>query len=113
MVSIQINKQNHEKLCAIRDEEGLKSFNDVLNTILPKGSVSTIDYEKEQPAFTLINHDDTIINVSWDDLKKAEIGDCWENLEKATVIYKDSTGCLIRFTDEYGEIYLNYFHFLN
>ncbi len=27
MVSIQISKENHKKLCAIRDEENLKSFN--------------------------------------------------------------------------------------
>lgn len=112
MVSIQINKQNHEKLCAIRDEGGLKSFNDVLNTILPKGSVSSMDYEKEQPAFTLINHEDQRFNVTWEELKKASIGDTWENTEKATIIYKDTEGVLIRFTDEYGEIYLNYFHFL-
>ena len=55
MVGIEINKKNHEKLMAIRDEEGLKSFNEVLNKILPKGSISSMDFEIEQPAFTLIN----------------------------------------------------------
>lgn len=111
MVGIEINKKNHEKLMAIRDEEGLKSFNEVLNKILPKGSISSMDFEIEQPAFTL-NDKETYKNVSWDELKKAEIGKTWINNEKATIIYKDEIGALIRFVDAFGEVYLNYFHFL-
>lgn len=111
MVGIEINKKNHEKLMAIRDEEGLKSFNEVLNKILPKGSISSMDFEIEQPAFTLINKK-TVLNVSWNELKQSEVGTQWSNGEKATLIYKDNLGALIRFEDEYGEIYLNYFHFL-
>ena len=111
MVGIEINKKNHEKLMAIRDEEGLKSFNEVLNKILPKGSISSMDFEIEQPAFTLINKK-TVLNVSWNELKKAEIGKTWINNEEATVIYKDEIGSLIRFVDAFGEVYLNYFHFL-
>lgn len=111
MVGIEINKKNHEKLMTIRDEEGLKSFNEVLNKILPKGSISSMDFEIEQPAFTL-NDKETYKNVSWDELKKAEIGKTWINNEKATIIYKDEIGALIRFVDAFGEVYLNYFHFL-
>ena len=111
MVGIEINKKNHEKLMAIRDEEGLKSFNEVLNKILPKGSISSMDFEIEQPAFTL-NDKETYKNVSWDELKKAEIGKTWINNEEATIIYKDEIGALIRFVDAFGEVYLNYFHFL-
>ena len=111
MVGIEINKKNHEKLMAIRDEEGLKSFNEVLNKILPKGSITSMDFEIEQPAFTL-NDKETYKNVSWDELKKAEIGKTWINNEEATVIYKDEIGALIRFVDAFGEVYLNYFHFL-
>ena len=111
MVGIEINKKNHEKLMAIRDEEGLKSFNEVLNKILPKGSISSMDFGIEQPAFTL-NDKETYKNVSWDELKKAEIGKTWINNEEATVIYKDEIGALIRFVDAFGEVYLNYFHFL-
>lgn len=111
MVGIEINKKNHEKLMAIRDEEGLKSFNEVLNKILPKGSISSMDFEIEQPAFTLINKK-TVLNVSWNELKKAEIGKTWINNEEATIIYKDEIGALIRFVDAFGEVYLNYFHFL-
>lgn len=111
MPNITINKKNHEKLMAIRDEEGLKSFNEVLNKILPNGAISNMDFEIEQPAFTL-NDKETYKNVSWDELKKAEIGKTWINNEKATVIYKDEIGSLIRFVDAFGEVYLNYFHFL-
>lgn len=111
MVGIEINKKNHEKLMAIRDEEGLKSFNEVLNKILPKGSISSMDFEIEQPAFTLINKK-TVLNVSWNELKQSEVGTQWSNGEKATLIYKDNLGALIRFVDAFGEVYLNYFHFL-
>lgn len=111
MVGIEINKKNHEKLMAIRDEEGLKSFNEVLNKILPKGSISSMDFEIEQPAFTL-NDKETYKNVSWDELKQSDIGKEWINGEKATLLYKDESGVLIRFVDEYNEVYLNYFHFL-
>ena len=111
MPNITINKKNHEKLMAIRDDEGLKSFNEVLNKILPNGAISNMDFEIEQPAFTL-NDKDTIKNVSWNELKKAEAGKTWSNCEEATIIYKDEIGALIRFIDEYNEVYLNYFHFL-
>ena len=111
MVGIQISKKNHEKLCAIRDEENLKSFNQVLDQLLPSGAISTMDFEQERPAFALINNG-KVLNISWEELRKAELGTCWDNLEKATIIYKYDEGALIRFTDEYGEIYLNYFHFL-
>ena len=112
MPSIQINKKNHEKLCAIRDEEGLKSFNNVIDKILPAGSISTVDFEIEKPAFTLISNNDQVKNISWEDLKKAELGTRWSNDETATVIYKEEDGCLIKFQDDRGEVYLNYFHFL-
>lgn len=112
MVGIQISKKNHEKLCAIRDEENLKSFNEVLDQVLPDGAVSIMDFEKKPPAFALVNNGD-VLNVCWNELENAELGTKWQNgKEKATVIYKDDEGLLIRFEDEYDEIYLNYFHFL-
>ena len=112
MVSLEVSKKNHEKLMTIRDEEGLKSFNEVLDKILPDGSISGMDFEQEQPAFILFNNDNGL-NITWDMLKKADVGDEWENKEVATMIYKDEIGCLIRFIDSYGEVYLNYFHFLH
>ncbi|WP_299522809.1 hypothetical protein [uncultured Methanobrevibacter sp.] len=111
MPNITLNKKNHEKLTAIRDEEGLKSFNEVLDKILPNGAISSMDFEIEQPAFTL-NAGDNYEHVSWNELKKAETGKTWSNGEEATIIYKDEIGALIRFIDEYKEVYLNYFHFL-
>ena len=112
MVSIQISNENHEKLCAIRDEENLKSFNNVLDKLLPSGSVSGVDFEIEKPAFALIDTDESVLNVSWDELKKADVDDGWCNGESALIIHKDELGVLIRFIDNYDEIYLNYFHFL-
>lgn len=112
MVGIQISKKNHEKLCAIRDEENLKSFNEVLDQVLPDGAVSIMDFEKKPPAFVLMNGD-AALNISWNELEKSELGTKWQNgYEKATVIYKDDDGVLIRFEDEYDGIYLNYFHFI-
>lgn len=112
MVGIQISKKNHEKLCAIRDEENLKSFNEVLDHVLPDGAVSIMDFEKKPPAFALMNGDE-VLNISWNELEKAELSTEWQNgKEKAKIIYKDDEGVLIRFEDEYGEVYLNYFHFI-
>ncbi len=53
-------------------------------------SVTTLeDYIKEQPSFTLINNSN-VLEVSWDELKKASVGYKWENNEKATLLSKDN-----------------------
>lgn len=69
----------------------------------------TVTYE--QPAFTL-KSGDIYKNISWSELKKAEVGTQWSNSETATVIYKDEFGALIRFIDSYKDAYLDYFYFL-
>lgn len=62
-------------------------------------------------AITLVS-DDKIMSISWNELKNSTTGMTWENVEKATVLYKDEEGALIRFKDEYEEIYITYFHFI-
>jgi hypothetical protein len=99
------------KIKEIQALNGYKSVNETVKHILPKGTVTPETVTYEQPAFTL-NDKDTIKNVSWNELKKAEAGKTWSNCEEATIIYKDEIGALIRFIDEYNEVYLNYFHFL-
>lgn len=66
----------------------------------------TVTYE--QPAFTL-KSGDIYKNISWSELKKAEVGTQWSNSETATVIYKYEFGALIRFIDSYKDAYLDYF----
>ena len=114
MPGIEISKKNHERLQALRDEEGLRSFNEVLDKILPDGTRSSMDFEKEKPAFVLFNNIEIAIKVLWGDLKKVSVGYEWTtDTESAKVIFKDNTGCLIRFTiNENEDVYLNYFHFI-
>lgn len=114
MPGIEISKKNHEKLQALRDEEGLRSFNEVLDKILPDGTRSSMDFEQEKPAFVLFNNIEIAIEVLWGDLKKVSVGYEWTtDTESAKVIFKDNTGCLIRFTiNENEDVYLNYFHFI-
>ena len=113
MVSLEVSKKNHEKLRLIRDEEKLRSFNEVLDKVLPDGVVSHMDFEKEVPAFALINSKTgNVVNILWEDLKRATLGQIWSNGEVATVIFVDEQGVLVRFVDELGAAFLNYFHFL-
>lgn len=99
------------KIKEIQALNGYKSVNETVKHILPQGTVTPETVTYEQPAFTL-NDGDIYKNISWSELKKAEIGKTWINNEEATVIYKDEIGALIRFVDAFGEVYLNYFHFL-
>lgn len=110
--TIKLDVNLIEKIKEIQGINGYKSVNETMKHILPKGTSTPEEFVKEQPAFTLLSPDNTALNVSWSDLKNSEIGEKWENTEKATIIYKDDTGVLIRLEDEYGEVYLNYFHFL-
>lgn len=110
--TIKLEVKLIDKIKEIQDINGYKSINETVRQILPKGIVTSEDYVKEQPAFTLINSTDTHLDVSWSELKNSDVGRAWENTEKATIIYRDDSGVLIRFEDEYGEVYLNYFHFL-
>ncbi len=34
-----------------------------------------MDFEIEKPAFALIDTDESVLNVSWDELKKADVDD--------------------------------------
>lgn len=99
------------KIKEIQALNGYKSVNETVKHLLPDGTSTPEEYIQEQPAFTLINKK-TVLNVSWNELKQSDIGKEWINGEKATLLYKDESGVLIRFVDEYNEVYLNYFHFL-
>lgn len=99
------------KIKEIQALNGYKSVNETVKHLLPDGTPTPEEYIQEQPAFTLINKK-TVLNVSWNELKQSDIGKEWINGEKATLLYKDESGVLIRFVDEYNEVYLNYFHFL-
>ena len=99
------------KIKEIQALNGYKSENETEKHTLPQGTVTPETVTYEQPAFTL-KSGDIYKNISWSELKKAEVGTQWSNSETATVIYKDEFGALIRFIDSYKDAYLNYFHFL-
>lgn len=67
---------------------------------------------KEQPAFTLVNSANKALNISWNELRESEAEKKLDNDEKDTIMFKDESGALTRFENEYGEIYITYFHFL-
>ena len=46
MPGIEISKKNHEKLQALRDEQGYRSFNELLDKLLPEGTISSLDFEQ-------------------------------------------------------------------
>jgi hypothetical protein len=117
MPGIEISKKNHERLIALRDEQGYRSFNEVLDNLLPEGTVSSMDCETEKPAFQLLDSESNLkVNVLWSDLHKANVGDEWcSNSESAKVLFKDDDGLLIRFIFnevESNGVFLNYFHFI-
>ena len=112
--TVKINEENYEKLKQIKDIGEFKSINHVLEAILPQGTMNSWDFEQEQPAFTLLNKKDEATNITWNMLKDSEVGSTFkstDSVEVATVIYKDSDGCLIKFNYD-GEVFLNYFYFL-
>ena len=95
------------KIKEIQALKGYKSVNETVKQLLPKGIGMEEEIIREQPAFVISS-----VSVSWNELRKAEIGTQWGDKETATVIYSDEYGVLVRFIDEYDEVYVNYFHFL-
>ena len=96
-----------EKIKEIQVLKGYKSVNETVKHLLPSGVSMEEQVIFEQPAFTVDN-----APVSWVELKQAEIGTKWGDKETATIIYCDEFGSLVRFIDEYDEVYVNYFHFI-
>ncbi len=117
MPGIEISKKNHEKLQALRDEQGYRSFNEVLDKLLPDGTISSLDFEQEKPAFELLDSKSEIsVSVSWNELKTVSVGEEWSSdVENAKVLFSDHDGVLVKFQfdgiDD-GGLFLNYFHFL-
>ena len=108
-IKLEVNLIN--KIKEIQAINGYKSVNETVKHLLPKGTITPESITFEQPAFSL-SDDETILEISWDDLKTSEVGVGWHNGESAILIYKDEFGALVRFIDNYDETYLNYFHFL-
>lgn len=107
--TIKLSEKNYNKIMDIKELNGLKSADHVLDKILPKGSVTENDFMEEPPAFTIKNH-----IVSWEDLKKSQINTTWQSndeTENATIIFKDKFGALIRF-HIFEDFFIEYYHFL-
>ena len=105
--TIKISEKNYDKIMDIKDLQGLKSANQVMDTILPKGTVNNTDFVQEQCAFKLNS-----ISITWDDLKMADINTSWnDGIDSATVIFKDDFGVLVRFISS-EDIFIEYYNFL-
>ncbi len=131
--SIKVQDKTYEKLLEIKEDNGMKSVNAVVEKLVGEGNRANVEFSKEAPAFTLVGETnrqhgtDLIVDVSWDKLKKSDVGDSWVvdmdvTYERADVMFKDDEGVFIRFVhvntnrlDEYcGEkqVSVQYFHFL-
>ena len=104
-IKLEVNLIN--KIKEIQSLQGYKSVNETVKHLLPSGVGMKEEFIKEQPAFTI----DTV-SVSWNELREAENGAKWGDKETATIIYSDEYGSLVRFIDEYDDVYVNYFHYL-
>ena len=107
--TIKLKQETYESILAIRDLNNYKTISDTIDAIIPKGTTTPFESECEPPAFEI---EDNII--SWTMLKNSEIGASWQsknNDEKATVLYIDEYGALVRFQFD-NEFFVNYFHYL-
>ena len=131
--TITIRREVMEKLREYKEVNNIPSFNKTIISLLPRGNVEKIDFEREAPAFTLIGEnktpqaDDVKIDVSWNTLKKSYVGNQWEargniNVETATVVFKNEDGVSVLFKSinvnedslRYNNVYesMNFYHFL-
>ena len=47
--TIKISEKNYNKIMDIKDIQGLRSANHVMDTLLPKGTVNDIDFVRSNP----------------------------------------------------------------
>ena len=107
--TVKISEKNYNKLHDIKNIQGLKSIDQVMDTIIPKGVVTENNFKMQTPAFNLKD-----IIVSWDNLKEANINTVWnsdDGTENAVMIFKDNYGALIRF-QIINDFSIEYYHFL-
>ena len=118
-ITTTITDKTADKLNIIKETYGFKSIPETINYLIGEGFNNNEEFIAEAPAFQLIG--DNNINVSWKDLKNSHVGSEWvanssNYLEKATVLFIDNEGVLIRFIHDENngeqEVTLKYFHFL-
>lgn len=110
MVTINVTNNTKDTLQKIKEENKLKSIDEVIQLLISIGVNEKFSFKKEECAFELGN-----TRVTFTDLKNSGKGRIWEcensNLS-ATLLFKDEYGAFIRFLDGYDEVDCRYFHFL-
>lgn len=115
--SLTINKTLAEKLKIIKEENNCTSMNEVIEGLLPYAVDESFRFKREVPAFTLVADENNKVSVSYGELRNSIVGKSWsvkgsDYSESATLLYSDSQGAFIRFSNDSDEIHCQYYHYL-
>lgn len=115
--SLTISSELGEKLKIIKEENHCSSMNEVIEGLLPYAVDESFRFKKEAPAFTLVADENNKVSVSFSELKnsingKTWVASCKEYEETATLLYGDSQGAFIRFSNDEGMVHCQYYHYL-
>lgn len=115
--SLTISSELSEKLKIIKEENNCSSMNEVIEGLLPYAVDESFRFKREVPAFILIADEDNKLTVSFNELKNSICGKTWsvnsgDYVECATLLYADSQGTFIRFSNSENEIRCQYYHYL-
>ncbi len=115
--SLTISSELGEKLKIIKEENNCSSMNEVIEGLLPYAVDESFRFKKEAPAFTLVADENNKVSVSFNELKNSINGKTWsvsneDYIECATLLYGDSQGAFIRFSNDEGMLHCQYYHYL-
>lgn len=106
-----------EKLKIIKEENYCASMNEVIESLLPYAVDENLKFKRELPAFTLIADENKKLDVSFYELRHADIGKTWsiesaDYTETATLLFSDGQGAFIRFWNSNDQVSVMYYHYL-
>lgn len=106
-----------EKLRIIKEENYCASMNEVIESLLPYAVDENLKFKRELPAFTLIADENNRLDVSFYELRHADIGKWWSVAndyysETATLLFSDGQGAFIRFCNSDDQVSVMYYHYL-
>lgn len=92
-------------------------MNEVIESLLPYAVNENLKFKREAPAFTLIADENNKKEISFYELRHSDIGRTWEVNngeygEEATLLFNDTQGAFIRFSNSEDQINVMYYHYL-
>lgn len=115
--TLNISVDLAEKLRIIKEENYCASMNEVIESLLPSAVDENLKFKRELPAFTLIADENNRLDVSFYELRHANIGKDWsvandDYSESATLLFSDGQGAFIRFSNSDDQVSVMYYHYL-